>query len=89
MLLEIDLVNSLANLSVNATPLITGQAVTLPAMTTANSLFIRTNSRFGGVGTFTIQTTVVPEPVSGSLAAFGLLTLLLGRSLRAGRTAND
>lgn len=89
VLLEVDLVNSLASLSVNATPLITGQAVTLPAMTTANSLFIRTSSRFGGVGTFTIQTTVVPEPVSGSLAAFGLLPLLLGRRLRAGRPAND
>ena len=72
--LEIDMINSLATLSVDGTPLVSNHSsARIADIPDTSAIFIRTASRYTGAAEFSI--TTVPEPGTAGLFAIGLLGL--------------
>lgn len=79
---DLDTVAQTASLFLDNTPILSNQAVTIPDFADGAGLLMRSNSRFVGVASFTITTTVVPEPHTFALVGAGLFGLLLVRRRR-------
>lgn len=69
--------NGSASLFYDDTLILENQALTLPDLSTASGLYIRSSSRFVGPAKFTI--TAIPEPSSTALLGIAGLALILRR----------